>query len=108
LIALQNFWLGVKVLLITVVISQVIENVLGPRILGELTGLNPVWMLISLDIGVNLGGVLGLIVAVPIASFIKATVDKIRASRTNSLVVLTTENSPPTPEVEVSRANLNS
>ncbi|HBE17564.1 MAG TPA: AI-2E family transporter [Cyanobacteria bacterium UBA11149] len=78
LIALQNFWLGVKVLLIALAIIQVCENILGPRIVGELTGLNPVWMLISLDIGVKVGGVLGLLVAVPMASFIKGTFDTIR------------------------------
>jgi predicted PurR-regulated permease PerM len=78
LLALQNFWLGVKVLLVAVIVNQVIENLLAPRILGELTGLNPVWMLISLDLGIKLGGVLGLVVAVPIASFIKATADSIR------------------------------
>lgn len=80
LLALQNFWLGVKVLLIAILINQVCENILGPRIVGELTGLNPVWMLISLDIGVKLGGALGLLIAVPIASFIKASFDTLRQS----------------------------
>jgi predicted PurR-regulated permease PerM len=78
LIALQNFWLGVKVLMVAVAIIQIVENVLGPRIVGELTGLNPVWMLVSLDIGFKLNGVLGLLVAVPIAGFIKGTFDTIR------------------------------
>lgn len=82
LLALQNFWLGVKVFLIAILINQICENILGPRIVGELTGLNPVWMLVSLDIGVKLGGALGLLVAVPIASFIKATFDTIRTSDT--------------------------
>lgn len=80
LLALQKVWLGVKFLVLAVIINQIVESVLGPRIVGELTGLNPVWMLISLDIGVKLGGALGLLVAVPIAAFIKATFDKIRAS----------------------------
>lgn len=82
LLSLQNFWLGVKVLIFAILINQVCENILGPRIVGELTGLNPVWMLISLDIGVKLGGALGLLVAVPIASFIKATFETIRTSDT--------------------------
>jgi predicted PurR-regulated permease PerM len=86
LLALNNFWLGVKVLLIAIVINQICENVLGPRIVGELTGLNPVWMLISLDLGVRIGGVLGLLIAVPIASFIKATFDTIRTSKLSSPV----------------------
>ncbi len=85
LIALQNFWLGVKVLLVAVAIIQIVENVLGPRIVGELTGLNPVWMLISLDIGFKLNGVLGLLVAVPIAGFIKGTFDTIRGVNAGSI-----------------------
>lgn len=99
LLALNNFWLGVKVLIVAIVINQIVENVLGPRIVGELTGLNPVWMLISLDIGVKTGGVLGLLVAVPIASFIKVTFDTIRSSTLTIQVVPSTAEIPPTPEV---------
>src|SRR5919199_506661 len=86
LLALNNFWLGVKVLVVAIVINQIIESFLGPRIVGELTGLNPVWMLISLDIGVKIGGFLGLLVAVPIASFIKITFDTIRTAPFNTQV----------------------
>jgi predicted PurR-regulated permease PerM len=100
LLALNNFWLGVKVLVVAIVINQIVENVLGPRIVGELTGLNPVWMLISLDIGVKTGGVLGLLVAVPIASFIKVTFDTIRSSTLTIQVVPSTAEIPPTPEVK--------
>jgi predicted PurR-regulated permease PerM len=98
LLALNNFWLGVKVLVIAIVINQIVENVLGPRIVGELTGLNPVWMLISLDIGVKTGGVLGLLVAVPIASFIKVTFDTIRSSTLTIQIVPSTAEIPPTPQ----------
>lgn len=90
LLSLSNFWLGLKVLLVAIIINQICENVLGPRIVGELTGLNPVWMLISLDIGIKAGGVLGLLIAVPIASFIKATFDTIRASTASTQAALTT------------------
>jgi predicted PurR-regulated permease PerM len=86
LLALQNFWLGAKVLVIALVISQISENVLGPRIVGDLIGLNPVWMLISLFIGVKLGGFVGLIVTVPIASFIKGTFDAIRAAQADKSI----------------------
>jgi predicted PurR-regulated permease PerM len=79
LLALQDFGLGLKVLLVAEIVIQINENILGPRILGEITGLNPVWTLISLFVGVKLGGVIGLLVAVPIASFTKGTVDTIRA-----------------------------
>jgi len=81
-LALQNFWLGVKVLVTVIVIDQIIANVIAPRILCDLTGLNPVWILISLFIGLQIGGSLGLVIAVPVASSIKTTVDNLRNIKT--------------------------
>ncbi len=83
-LALQNFWLGFKVLVTVIVIDQIIANVIAPRILGDLTGLNPVWILISLFIGLQIGGSLGLVIAVPVASSIKTTVDNLRNLALNS------------------------
>lgn len=71
LMALKSFWLGLKVLAIAFVIEQIVESVIAPRLLGEFTGLNPVLILGSLLVGAQLGGFLGLILAVPIASFTK-------------------------------------
>ena len=98
LLSLTNFWLGFKVLVVAIIINQICENVLGPRIVGELTGLNPVWMLISLDIGIRVGGVLGLLIAVPIASFIKVTFDTIRSATSNPPTALATAEIAPMPE----------
>jgi predicted PurR-regulated permease PerM len=111
LLSLNNFWLGVKVLVVAIAINQICENVLGPRIVGELTGLNPVWMLISLDLGLRIGGVLGLLVAVPIASFIKGTFDTIRASRLNTAiapVAVELATNSPKQESEQAQASANS
>ena len=71
IMALKSIWLGLKVLAISFVIEQIVESVIAPRLLGEFTGLNPVLVLVSLLIGAQLGGFLGLILAVPVASFIK-------------------------------------
>lgn len=79
LVALENFWEGVEVAAIAVTIDQINSNIVAPRLLGNLTGLNPVWVVISLLIGAKLGGVLGLLVAIPIASFIKDIADSWRA-----------------------------
>ncbi|KAF3884355.1 MULTISPECIES: AI-2E family transporter [Nostocales] len=78
LIGLQNFWLGVEVLAVAVLVDQINTNFVAPRILGNLTGLNPVWVVISLLVGAKLGGLLGLLVAIPIASFIKDVTDSWR------------------------------
>ena len=71
LMALKSIWLGLRVLAIAFVVEQIIESVVAPRLLGEFTGLNPVLVLVSLLAGAQLGGFLGLILAVPTASFVK-------------------------------------
>ena len=78
LIALTEFWLGVKVLVIGLLIDQSIESGIAPRLLGRFTGLNPVWVLAALLLGVRVGGLLGLLIAVPTASFVKNTIDSMR------------------------------
>jgi predicted PurR-regulated permease PerM len=85
LVALQNFWLGVEVLGVAVAIDQVNSNFVAPRILGNLTGLNPVWVVISLLLGAKLGGVLGLLIAIPTASFIKDIADSWRSGELNEI-----------------------
>ncbi|MDF0554360.1 AI-2E family transporter [Kamptonema sp. UHCC 0994] len=80
LMALNNFWLGMKVLAVATVLDQVIENGIAPRLLGGFTGLNPVWIFISLLIATKIGGLIGLLVAVPLAGFIKSTVENLRTS----------------------------
>lgn len=76
----RNFWFGLKVLAIAVVLLQINDNFVAPRVLGNLVGLNPFWLLISLFLGAKLGGSLGIFLAIPIASFIKSLVDAIRTS----------------------------
>ncbi|MDX2272902.1 MAG: AI-2E family transporter [Cyanobacteriota bacterium] len=84
LVTLQNFWLGIKVLIVSILIGQVNDNIVAPRLLGGITGLNPVWILLSLLVGAKLAGVLGLLLAVPLASFIKVTADALREVRHSS------------------------
>lgn len=78
LLMLENFWLGVKILLAAVIVGQINDNVISPRLMGKRTGLNPVWIIVSLFIGGKLAGILGLLVAVPLASVMKVTIDRLR------------------------------
>jgi predicted PurR-regulated permease PerM len=78
LVALQNFWLGAEVLGVAFAIDQLNANLVAPRILGEFTGLNPVWILVSLLLGAKIGGLLGVLIAVPLASFIKSIAENLR------------------------------
>ncbi|MBW4683566.1 MAG: AI-2E family transporter [Komarekiella atlantica HA4396-MV6] len=75
IIASHNFWLAVKVFAVAIIIDQLIDQAIAPRLLGKFTGLRPIWVLIALLAGTNIGGVLGLLVAVPVAGFIKDAID---------------------------------
>jgi predicted PurR-regulated permease PerM len=88
LTALKSFWLGARVLIFAAIVQQIIENGVAPRLLAGFTGLNPVWVLISLLTGAKIGGLLGLIVAVPMAGFIKNTAIILR---NNSSVLVNVE-----------------
>lgn len=78
LVALQDFWIGMKALMAAVIVQQILENIIAPRILGRFTGLNPVWVLISVLTGARVAGLLGVIVAVPSAVVIKTALNALR------------------------------
>lgn len=52
-----------------------IDNAIAPRILGQLVGLNPVWVILSLILGAQIGGILGILIAVPLAGAFKVVLD---------------------------------
>jgi len=81
LTALKSFWLGLKVLVMATIIDQAIENGIAPQLMGGFTGLNPVWILLSLLVGVKVGGLLGLVLAVPLASSLKSIVDMLHTPK---------------------------
>jgi hypothetical protein len=79
LASLNSFWLGVKVLAIATVVDQLIENAIAPRLLGKFTGVHPIWVLLSLIIGLKVAGILGILIAVPCTGFIKEMLDYYRS-----------------------------
>jgi predicted PurR-regulated permease PerM len=86
LMTLKSVWLGLRVLIVAVVIQQIIENGVAPRLLGGFTGLNPVWILMALLIGAQVAGVLGLLLAVPLAGFIKGAASAMRSQHLQELL----------------------
>jgi predicted PurR-regulated permease PerM len=78
LVALQDFSMGMRVLIAAVIVQQILENLIAPRILGSFTGLNPVWLLLSVLTGARVGGLLGVILAVPSAVVIKTALSALR------------------------------
>lgn len=66
----QDTGLGVRTLAVAIVIDQVVDQAIAPRVLGRFTGLSPIWVLLALLLGTKIAGLAGLLTAVPIASFI--------------------------------------
>ncbi len=84
LVLVQNWWLALQVAMSAVIMQQIKDNILAPRIMGNFTGLNPIWIFISILMAAEIAGFLGAIVAVPIAGTIKGTIDAIRSSKQQS------------------------
>lgn len=81
LLALQEPRTGLELLAVAISVGQVVDQVIQPRLMGSIVGLQPAWLLISLPIGARLGGLLGLgellglLLAVPVASCAKTFLD---------------------------------
>lgn len=70
-VSFKSVLVGGEVVIISLLTDQIIDNAIAPKVLGHLIGLNPIWILISLLIGAQLGGFLGLLLAVPLAGSLK-------------------------------------
>jgi len=66
----QSSSLGFWTIGLYILIQQIENQVLTPLILGRALGINPVVVVISLLVGFNLAGILGTILAVPVATVI--------------------------------------
>jgi predicted PurR-regulated permease PerM len=81
LLALENPRTGLEVLAAAISVGQVVDQVIQPRLMGSIVGLQPAWLLVCLPIGarigslMGLGDLLGLLLAVPVASCLKTFLD---------------------------------
>jgi predicted PurR-regulated permease PerM len=64
-IPLSNFWFGVLVTAAYLLMQQVENNLLVPRILGRSLNLHPLLVLIGVVIGGSFAGILGMLLAAP-------------------------------------------
>lgn len=63
------------------VLQQFDGLILGPKILGDSTGLKPLWIIIAITIGGSIGGVLGMFLGVPVVAFLRYLANQIIAHR---------------------------
>jgi len=75
-----GIWSALFVLIFILILQQIDGNIIGPKIIGDSTGLGPFWIIFAITIGGALAGVIGMFIAVPIFAVIyslaEAAIDK--------------------------------
>ena len=78
----DSFWfIMLLVLIVFVVVQGIQEVVLVPKIMGDVTGMNPALILLSLSIWGSLLGMLGLIIALPVTTLLISYYQRFLAAR---------------------------
>lgn len=75
IVAFIDWQLALEVLVVAIAFQQVKDNLIAPRILGSLTGFSPVIIFTALLLGGKVGGLLGVILAIPLTGVIKSIVE---------------------------------
>lgn len=78
---IYSLWGGVTVAALYFIIQQVENQIVVPVVMKRATGLNPIITLAALIIGGNIGGVLGMLLSVPVALFVETLSIEIMAAR---------------------------
>ena len=97
ILAVQDLQTGFVLLAAAITVGQIVDQVIQPRLMGSIVGLQPAWLLIALPLGARFGGIfgvgdlLGLLLAVPVASCIKTLADAARED-------FSEQESPPFPQ----------
>ena len=83
LILLKNPIQGLYFIVIIIIIQQLDGNLIGPKILGESTGLSPFWVMFAITLGGGMFGILGMLIGVPVLAilfFILREISHVRLS----------------------------
>lgn len=77
----QGTALTIKVLIVGIVLEQIQENYVRPKVMGDTLDLNPVLLFLSLFIGQRVAGLLGIFLAIPVAGMIAAWMRSAEAAK---------------------------
>jgi len=71
----QSVWLAIKVLVACIILQQIQDNLISPRIMQDALNLNPVVVFFALLVGARVAGLLGIFISIPIAGVIVSLVE---------------------------------
>lgn len=73
----QSFWFVAGMVVLVFAFVQIIqEAILTPRIMGDLTGMNPALVLLSLSVWGSLLGIMGMIIGIPLTMLLLSYYDR--------------------------------
>lgn len=82
LIYLCTDWESAIIFAIMILILQQFDGIiLGPRLLGQSTGLSPIWVIFAITVGGAYFGVIGMFIGVPVVAVIAYLLNKVISSR---------------------------
>ena len=73
LVVIQSPWHALYLLIFIIVLQQVDGNIIGPKILGNSTGLTSFWVMFAILIGGGMFGFLRMLLGVPVFALILST-----------------------------------
>lgn len=83
----QSPTLALFVIILYVVVQQIENNLLVPKIMEKAIGLNPIVSIVVLMIGFSLGGILGAILSIPVATAATVVIEDYLHKRKNTPLV---------------------
>lgn len=74
--AVGSWWSALIILGLIIGLQQIQDNVVAPKLMGKAVGLSPVVVILVFAIGAELGGIIGAILAIPIAAVIYVIIEE--------------------------------
>jgi predicted PurR-regulated permease PerM len=63
--------MSLKVLLVIIIVQQLDSNFINPYLMSNKLGLHPLWVVFALLAGGEIGGILGMLIAIPLAAVLR-------------------------------------
>ena len=68
---------GFAALVLVIAIQQIENNILVPKIMQKAIGLNPVISIVAMLVGIKFGGLVGALLAIPVATMISVAIEEL-------------------------------
>lgn len=94
--AFQSWQLAVATIVVFIVIQQLEAHLIAPRVMGHAVGVHPIVAILAVLLGAQLDGILGALVAVPVAGILYVIAQAVYSHFTGHLQTVTVvERRPP-------------